>query len=56
MTIVDGNKNDNRVWCFAAQLEENMHKAFAHFDTDGSGTISKDELKEALKVTAALHH
>ena len=29
---------------------ENMRAAFMHFDTDNSGTISKDELREALKV------
>ena len=29
---------------------ENMRAAFQHFDTDGSGTISRDELREALKV------
>ena len=34
----------------AAQLDENMMRAFQHFDTDNSGTISKEELKEALKV------
>ena len=32
------------------QLEENMYRAFHHFDKDGSGTISKEELREALKV------
>lgn len=32
------------------QLEENMYRAFKHFDTDNSGTISKEELTEALKV------
>lgn len=29
---------------------ENMRAAFLHFDKDGSGTISRDELREALKV------
>lgn len=29
---------------------ENMRAAFAHFDTDGSGTISKEELRQALQV------
>ena len=29
---------------------ENMAAAFRHFDTDGSGTISKRELHEALRV------
>ena len=38
------------VWCFW-QLEENMYRAFHHFDKDGSGTISKEELREALKVS-----
>lgn len=27
-----------------------MLRAFRHFDTDGSGTISREELKAALKV------
>lgn len=31
-----------------------MHRAFLHFDTDNSGTISKEELKEALKVSTSL--
>ena len=29
--------------------EENLIQAFEHFDTDGSGFITRDELKEALK-------
>jgi len=29
--------------------EENLIQAFEHFDTDGSGYITRDELKEALK-------
>ena len=29
---------------------ENMRAAFLHFDKDNSGTISKEELREALKV------
>lgn len=29
--------------------EENLIQAFEHFDTDGSGYISREELKEALK-------
>ncbi len=29
---------------------ENMRAAFQHFDTDNSGTISRDELRDALKV------
>ena len=29
---------------------ENMRAAFAHFDTDNSGTISKEELRQALQV------
>lgn len=33
---------------------ENMRAAFAHFDTDGSGTISKDELRQALQVGARM--
>lgn len=36
------------------QLEENMYRAFHHFDSDGSGTISKEELREALKVGCTL--
>lgn len=28
--------------------EEQLLKAFEHFDTDNSGTITRDELKEAL--------
>jgi hypothetical protein len=36
------------------QLDENMMRAFQHFDTDNSGTISKEELKEALKVGPSL--
>ena len=31
-------------------LQENMMRAFQHFDTDGSGTMSREELREALKV------
>lgn len=38
------------LWCLCLQLEENMMRAFHHFDTDNSGTISKEELKAALKV------
>lgn len=33
--------------------EENMLRAFKHFDTDGSGTISREELRQALKVGRA---
>ena len=33
------------------EKQENMRAAFAHFDTDGSGTISRDELREALRVS-----
>lgn len=29
--------------------EEQLLKAFEHFDTDSSGTISRDELKQALQ-------
>lgn len=32
------------------QKAENMRAAFQHFDTDNSGTISKEELRVALKV------
>ena len=32
------------------QMEENMYRAFQHFDTDNSGTISQAELREALSV------
>lgn len=31
-------------------LQEHLVRAFKHFDKDGSGTISKEELWEALKV------
>ena len=31
-----------------------MYRAFKHFDTDNSGTISKEELTEALKVRTLL--
>lgn len=31
-----------------------LRRAFTHIDTDGSGTISKDEFKEALKMKANL--
>jgi Ca2+-binding EF-hand superfamily protein len=31
-----------------------LRRAFTHFDTDGSGTISKAEFKEALKMKANL--
>ena len=34
--------------------EENLMAAFRHFDTDGSGTISRQELKEALKARMPL--
>lgn len=32
---------------------ENMRAAFLHFDKDNSGTISREELREALKVGRA---
>lgn len=32
-------------------MEENMYRAFQHFDTDNSGTISQAELREALRVS-----
>lgn len=34
---------------FKLENDEQLIKAFEHFDTDGSGTISRDELREALK-------
>ena len=30
-----------------------MYRAFQHFDTDNSGTISQAELREALRVSTA---
>ena len=39
------DKHGNRL-----QMEENMYRAFQHFDTDNSGTISQSELREALRV------
>lgn len=33
--------------------QENLLKAFRHFDTDNSGTISRQELKDALAVGGA---
>ena len=38
------------------QMEENMYRAFQHFDTDNSGTISQAELREALRVSTAPAH
>ncbi len=32
------------------EKEELLKKAFEHFDTDGSGYITMDELEAALKV------
>ena len=32
------------------EKEENMYRAFAHFDTDNSGYITEDELEAALRV------
>ncbi len=32
------------------EKEENMYRAFAHFDTDNSGYITEDELEAALKA------
>lgn len=32
------------------EKEENMRAAFQHFDIDNSGTINKDELRQALQV------
>jgi Ca2+-binding EF-hand superfamily protein len=32
-------------------LQENMLNAFKHFDTDNSGTITRDEIIAALKVS-----
>jgi len=37
------------------QMEENMYRAFQHFDTDNSGTISQAELREALQVRHHCH-
>ncbi len=31
-----------------------MYRAFQHFDTDNSGTISQSELREALRVRDSL--
>ena len=38
------------------QMEENMYRAFQHFDTDNSGTISQAELREALRVSTMPAH
>jgi len=35
---------------FKLQNDEKLMKAFEHFDTDNSGYITKDELKEGLKL------
>ena len=32
------------------EKEDNMYRAFAHFDTDNSGYITVDELEAALNV------
>ena len=37
------------------EKEENMFRAFAHFDTDNSGYITEDELEAALRVRRAVH-
>lgn len=36
------------------EKEENMYRAFAHFDTDNSGYITEDELEAALRVRHAV--
>jgi Ca2+-binding EF-hand superfamily protein len=35
------------------EKEENLRAAFAHFDENGDGMISRDELRKALAVSAA---
>ncbi|XP_010266896.1 PREDICTED: calcium-dependent protein kinase 29-like isoform X2 [Nelumbo nucifera] len=52
---VDGNGTIDYIEFIAATMhrhrlekEEHLYKAFEHFDKDGSGFITKDELKQAL--------
>ena len=49
-------ENGNRKYSDIEELrsDTNIQKCFEEFDDDGSGTISKDELKDFIKQVSGL--